>query len=125
MIFRNKIGRIPGEFAYKLYDTYGLRPDTIAELAEIESLSFDKNDFDRTFEEARRKSKAASGQASWDLISRTSLDFLEQNGVPKTDDSYKYRYRFEENGYEFLPVNAKLLGFVVNGKSCRVKKKIK
>lgn len=114
-----KTGSITGDFAYKLYDTYGLGPDTIAELAAIEMLSFDKNDFAKSLEDAKLKSKLGSSQLRKDLISQTTLDFLEKNGVPKTDDSHKYLYTYNEGSFKFSPVNAKILGFVVNGKCIR------
>ncbi|XP_043276109.1 alanine--tRNA ligase, mitochondrial isoform X2 [Venturia canescens] len=111
-----KTGILNGDFAVKLYDTYGLAPETISELASIESLSFEKNDFFQALENIKMGSKIATGQAQQNLLSPTSLRLLESKKVKKTDDKYKYRYTFNENSYEFPPVDSKLMGFVVNGK---------
>lgn len=115
LFLRQKTGVLNGDFAFKLYDTYGLAPETISELASIESLSFEKNDFVQALENAKMRSKVASGQMQQNLLSQTSLRLLESKKVTKTNDGYKYRYTFVDDGYEFPSVNSTILGFVVDG----------
>ncbi|XP_076291242.1 alanine--tRNA ligase, mitochondrial isoform X2 [Lasioglossum baleicum] len=48
---------LPGDVAFKLFDTYGLNEETIAEFAEIESLQFDKEDFQNVLQNVKYQSK--------------------------------------------------------------------
>ncbi|CAB0031669.1 unnamed protein product [Trichogramma brassicae] len=63
-----QVNGITGEFAFKLYDTYGLNVDTISKLAEIESIPFDPNNFKMALEKAKKQSRGSS-------VSDNGLDF--------------------------------------------------
>ncbi|MGQ0733019.1 MAG: alanine--tRNA ligase [Acidobacteriota bacterium] len=52
---------VPGDQAFKLYDTYGLPRDFIEDLAEVHGLAFDAEGFDRAMQEQRRRARAKSG----------------------------------------------------------------
>ena len=51
---------VPGEQAFKLYDTYGLPRDFIEDLAGAQSLTFDAEGFERAMQGQREKARAKS-----------------------------------------------------------------
>ncbi|MGK2859350.1 MAG: alanine--tRNA ligase [Thermoanaerobaculia bacterium] len=51
---------IDGGEVFRLYDTYGIPIDLIAELAEEEGVSIDRDGFEKQMGEARKRAKAAS-----------------------------------------------------------------
>ena len=52
---------MPGDEAFKLYDTFGLPLDFIEDLASERRLAFDREGFDRAMEVQRGKARAKSG----------------------------------------------------------------
>ncbi|XP_077269962.1 alanine--tRNA ligase, mitochondrial [Temnothorax americanus] len=109
-----KTNVLTGSVAFKLYDTYGLNLETIAQLAQIESLHFDENDFEEQLNNRRYQSRIGLDKHST-VITKESLGILEKNHVPKTDDSFKYNYIYDGDIYEFPPLNSKLIGIILNG----------
>ncbi|XP_012266707.2 alanine--tRNA ligase, mitochondrial [Athalia rosae] len=107
---------LPADIAFKMYDTYGLDPDTISELAKIESLCFDKIEFNKELENARQRSKLNFSQTNEVIISQESLQLLEKNRIPKTDDTPKYKYTVTDKVYHFPPVICKILGMIIDGR---------
>ncbi len=57
---------IPGEVAFKLYDTYGFPADLTADIARERDLTIDMAGFDREMEAQRKRAKAASQFAAVD-----------------------------------------------------------
>jgi len=55
-----KVGLVPGEVAFKLYDTFGFPLDLTETMAEQEGLKIDQTEFDHCMAEQRRKAQAAS-----------------------------------------------------------------
>ena len=106
---------MPGDFAYKLYDTYGLNSEVICKLAEIESIPFDLNAFKDALERAKQRSRDEFEKSDNEIISDYSINLLESEDIPKTDDSLKYDYTYDDKGYHFPIVKSKLLGMVMNG----------
>ena len=53
---------IPGETAFKLYDTYGFPLDLTADVARERGLSVDQEGFDRAMEEQRSRGRAAAAR---------------------------------------------------------------
>src|SRR5271165_4306965 len=51
---------IPGEIAFKMYDTYGLQRDVIEEASRLYGARVDWQEFDRAMKEQRER-----GRASW------------------------------------------------------------
>lgn len=99
-----------------MYDTYGLNIETIKELAEIECLYFDEEAFYEELENLKNQSRI--GLEKSDLIDiKKSLKILEKNYVPKTDDSFKYKYVLNGNSYEFPKIESKILALIINGKN--------
>ncbi|XP_014470632.1 PREDICTED: alanine--tRNA ligase, mitochondrial isoform X1 [Dinoponera quadriceps] len=110
-----KTNVLPGTVAFKLYDTYGLNSETITELAQIESLHFDEVDFKNQLDIRRYQSKIGFNKYNA-IFTEDNLKILEENHVPKTDDSFKYNYMHNGSNYEFSALNSKLIGIIINGK---------
>ncbi|XP_070166786.1 alanine--tRNA ligase, mitochondrial [Polyergus mexicanus] len=108
-----KTNVLSGIVAFKLYDTYGLNSETIAELAQIESLHFDEIDFEKQLDNCRYQSRVGLDKCS--ILTKESLRILEENHVPKTNDSFKYNYTYNGNNYEFPALNSKIIGIIING----------
>nr|XP_012216572.1 PREDICTED: alanine--tRNA ligase, mitochondrial [Linepithema humile] len=108
-----KTNVLSGTIAFKLYDTYGLNSETIAELAQIESLYFDEAGFEKELDNRRYQSRIGLDKRT--ILTKESLRILEENHVPKTNDSFKYNYTYDESSYEFPTLNSKLLGIIING----------
>ena len=71
--------RVPGEAAFKLYDTYGLPRDFIEDMIEERKLTLDVEGFERALEGQREKARAGSGfrSATGDLV------FVTRGGLDK------------------------------------------
>lgn len=104
---------LSGTVAFKLYDTYGLNFETIAELAQIESLHFDETDFEKQLDNRRYQSRIGLDKRT--ILTKKSLRVFEEYHVPKTNDSFKYDYTYNGNSYEFPTLNSKLIGVIING----------
>ena len=64
---------IPGEVAFKLYDTYGFPADLTADIARERGLAIDQAGFDAAMEEQRRRSQEAS-KFGVDMRSGAAID---------------------------------------------------
>lgn len=87
-------GIVSGELMFKLYDTYGLRDETIERLADVEGLRLDRGGFERCMQEARARTKS-----TFALNATTSNDddddFVKANKrISATENELKYNYRF-------------------------------
>ena len=71
-------GAVPGDAAFRLYDTFGLPRDFIEDMVEERRLTLDREGFDRAMEgqrdKARAKSKFGTGTAGEPLAWRTRDD---------------------------------------------------
>lgn len=105
---------LPGTIAFRMYDTYGLNSETIEELAQIESLYFDKVDFQKQLDVRKYQSKIGFNKYNT-VFTNESLRILEENHVPKTNDSFKYDYTYDGSNYKFLSLNSKIVGIIING----------
>ncbi|KAG5676030.1 hypothetical protein PVAND_005885 [Polypedilum vanderplanki] len=87
---------LPGDVAWRLYDTYGFPIDLTHLMVEERNLSIDMV----AYEEAKHKSYIASQGKTASTLDTVNLDVhaiseLQEKGVPTTNDSFKYRYRAE------------------------------
>lgn len=103
---------MPGAFMFKLYDTYGLRTDTIERLAEVESLRLDGNGFKACMHQARARTKstfAADSEAY--TVDQNGEHWL--SGLPSTENELKYNYRFNFATREYYShkIRAHVLAF--------------
>jgi len=90
-------GRISGEDAFKLHDTYGFPIDLTELMAEERGLTLNIGEYERLMEEAREKARAGSSSQGLILPS----DVIDS----ETDDSAKYED-------PIAPVDANYLGGV-------------
>jgi alanyl-tRNA synthetase len=93
-------GRISGEDAFKLHDTYGFPVDLTELMAQERGLSVNIGEYERLMDEARERARAG-GKA----VSQSALHV--EGELPATDDSFKY---------STLSLEARLLGFISDGK---------
>ena len=93
-IRKNKRKKVPGEVAFRLYDTYGFPADLTRILAEEEGLSFNQEEFDKEMALQREKAREArdgagdeDAQAVKELIGEgvksefVGYETLEENAV--------------------------------------------
>ena len=85
-------GRIRGEDAFKLHDTYGFPIDLTEVMARERSLTVDLDGYERMMGEARAASRAGGegGETDTMTLPPDVLAELEKTGTPFTDDDEKY-----------------------------------
>lgn len=94
---KNRI--IPGEFAFKLYDTYGFPIDILQDVAKEEDLSLDLAGFEKAMQEQRERSKKEHKFAS--VGSQTSsMQFLKE--MPATVFM----------GYDYLNIESQIIAMM-------------
>ncbi len=89
-------GRISGEDAFKLHDTYGFPVDLTELMAEERGLTVDIGEYERLMEQAREKARTG-GKAS------AQMTLTVEGDLPPTDDHPKY---------ETLVLEARIIGFI-------------
>lgn len=90
-IAENPQGKIPGETAFRLYDTYGFPVDLTADVAREHGMTVDMDGFDQCMEEQRSKARSAShfeAQAGGEAVSRLGVK-SEFTGYDRTEDEGK------------------------------------
>ncbi|KAI6182400.1 Alanine--tRNA ligase, mitochondrial [Aphelenchoides bicaudatus] len=84
---------LPGNVAWRLYDTFGFPVDLTQLMAEEKGLQVDLVEYEEEKKKAAIISAAGSGKFKGASdISVHLLDELKKNGIPRTDDSPKYIY---------------------------------
>ncbi len=94
-----KDGVIPGEIAFRLYDTYGFPLDLTADVAREQNLTVDQPGFDREMEAQRSRARGAS---------RFQADYSEA-GIQVEASS-------EFTGYGSLQQQSEVLALILEGK---------
>ncbi|XP_033225687.1 alanine--tRNA ligase, cytoplasmic [Belonocnema kinseyi] len=84
---------VPGEVAWRLYDTYGFPVDLTQLMAEEKGLEVDM----QGYEEAKKLAQIASQGKTGEIDDRVNLDIhaiteLQEKGIKPTNDSPKYKY---------------------------------
>ncbi|XP_076754355.1 alanine--tRNA ligase, mitochondrial [Xylocopa sonorina] len=105
---------LPVDVAFKLYDAHGLSVKTIRELAKVQFLHFDEAALQKKLENLRNRSRVGLEDSATTALKK-SLKVLEKNSLPRTDDSFIYKYVLNENNYEFPEVESKILALIING----------
>lgn len=110
---------IPGDVAWRLYDTYGFPIDLTRLMAEEKGLRVDEAGYEAAKEQSyirsQNKGTAAADQVNLDVH---AIADLQQRGVAATDDSAKYVY---ESGaaadaeYVFAAGSGKVVAIVADG----------
>lgn len=85
---------IPGDVAWRLYDTYGFPVDLTQLMAEEKHMTIDMPGY----EEAKHNSYIISQGKAQSKVESVNLDVhalseLQEKGVPTTNDSFKYKYK--------------------------------
>lgn len=97
---------IPGDVAFKLYDTFGLDEEMINKVASINNLSVDSNTFKQLLLEHKSKHKAIFTETANSAINMSlnlQIDNLINGNLAETEDKYKYKYTFADGGSLNLP----------------------
>ncbi|MEZ4651216.1 MAG: alanine--tRNA ligase [Candidatus Eisenbacteria bacterium] len=92
--------KVSGEDAFRLHDTYGFPIDLTELMAEERGLTVDIGEYERLMEEARERARSGGTE-------RTGFDLNIVDPMPSTNDAPKY---------EGKPIEAKVLGFVQDGR---------
>ncbi|XP_039183463.1 alanine--tRNA ligase, cytoplasmic [Crotalus tigris] len=97
----NKI--IPGDTAWLLYDTYGFPVDLTGLIAEEKGLKVDMEAFEEERKTAQLKSQGkGAGDEDLIMLDIYAIEDLRARDLEPTDDSLKYNYRSDPEGfYEF------------------------
>jgi len=97
-------GVLPGEVAFRLYDTHGLPIDFIEDTVQARGLTFDKEAFERAMEGQREKARAKSTfkGAAWQDTAWTAGDALRQELERVGDNVFR--------GYESTELNTQVIG---------------
>jgi len=97
--------QIPGNFAFKLYDTYGLPVDILLDMAKEEDMGFDRNGYEQARSEQRERSKKARHDVITEELPQVYRDLLNSNLGNKFV------------GYDNTSYNSKILALVEQGRS--------
>ena len=106
----NKSGKISGETAFLLHDTYGFPIDLTLEVAEDAGLSVDRDGFKSLMEEQRDRAKADAREKKLGGTDLTVYAAFRQMGTTKF------------TGYEELETSAKILGLIADGQDSKSSK---
>ncbi|CAB3999052.1 alanine--tRNA ligase, cytoplasmic [Paramuricea clavata] len=123
---------IPGDVAWRLYDTYGFPVDLTQLMAEERNLSVDMEAYEesrlKAQEIARGKTSAGEEIITLDIHSINHLQNVLK--LPRTEDSFKYKYTSDDDGnYNFdlcsgevkaLLLNKEFVSEVPGGEKCGI-----
>lgn len=109
---------IPGDVAWKLYDTFGFPVDLTTLMAEEKGLSIDMAGYEAAKERAYVMSQGKDKDKDLEItLDVHALSDLQGRNVPPTDDSFKYSYgkadEAEALGYNFNKGRGKILAIRV------------
>lgn len=84
---------IPGDIAWRLYDTYGFPIDLTQLMCEEKGLTVDMEGYEKARKESQLISQGKSaGEDDLLALDIHAISFLQETHVPVTDDSPKYKY---------------------------------
>ena len=95
---------VPGEEAFRLYDTYGFPKELTAEVARENGLSVDFTGFEKAMERQRELARSA---AKFGLGPKQAIEVYEQLAVGETTFI----------GHDVLETNTRVVGIIVGGQS--------
>jgi len=97
---------IPGNVAFKLYDTYGFPVDLTADIARERKLTLDQIGFDEAMEEQRNRARSAGS---------FNLDYNEQLKIDDKTEFCGYEHLFDQANISHLFVDGKEVDEVAEG----------
>ncbi|XP_017773819.1 PREDICTED: alanine--tRNA ligase, cytoplasmic [Nicrophorus vespilloides] len=109
---------LPGDVAWRLYDTYGFPVDLTQLMAEEKGLNVDMD----SYEESKKQAQLASQGKGSGVEDTINLDVhaitdMQNKGIPPTDDSPKYNYTVSNDlnaEYSFAPCEASIISIRYN-----------
>lgn len=107
---------VPGELAFKLYDTYGLEETVIKELARVEGFQVDVSGFRHLLNLTKVHTKDSFRTDAENEQLQGILDQLAKLGLSFTEDSLKYGYTKEDDRYVFISPECEVKAIIVGGK---------
>lgn len=124
--------QIPGDVAWRLYDTYGFPIDLTVLMAEENGLSVEMTGYEKAKEQSYILSQGKGANRSDEInLDVHAISELQDKGVPLTNDSFKYRYTSaadKDTEYKFeacqssivsiLNSENKFVGEVHSGEKC-------
>uniref|UniRef100_A0A1A9X0J8 alanine--tRNA ligase n=1 Tax=Glossina brevipalpis TaxID=37001 RepID=A0A1A9X0J8_9MUSC len=115
MKFKNVI---PGDFLYKLTDTYGLTEEHFLKLAKLEEMICDLEGYHKAVSEAKLRAKRSfnNDTNSNDMIARIQDTLIELTKTLPATQRHIYNYQYDEvtKQYNIPPLTAKVLGILYN-----------
>ncbi|XP_047480705.1 alanine--tRNA ligase, cytoplasmic-like isoform X1 [Penaeus chinensis] len=109
---------VPGDVAWRLYDTYGFPVDLTQLMAEEKGLAVDMDKFEVSKKEAQEKSRGENKDKDNSFrLDVHAIEDLKDRKVPFTDDSFKYMYTAGEavdSPYNFEVTNSKVIAIRYN-----------
>lgn len=103
---------IPGQVAFKLYDTYGFPIDLTADIAREQGIQVDMDGFNHAMQQQREQSQAAS-QFNTDYHATTQLDYQSQFHGYEKDVMQGTVVALLQNGSDTKTLDAGVKGVVV------------
>lgn len=125
---------VPGDVAWRLYDTYGFPIDLTQLMCEEKGLTIDMEAYEKAKKESLLASQGkAAGQEDLLALDVHDLNHLQETGIPVTDDSPKYNYVASSTDkdaiYTFQPCTGKIVALkrdkqfvneVTSGQECGI-----
>lgn len=111
---------IPGDFLYKLTNTYGLTEDSFLKLAELENMNCDLHRYRAELALAKLRSKEPQCNGDdFDVILQNRIyeaQVVLSKRLPPTDNSHKYAYKYDEENetYAIPTLKTHVLGLLSN-----------
>lgn len=110
---------LPGDVAWRLYDTYGFPIDLTSLMVEEKNMTIDM----AAYEAAKQHSYIVSQGKAANAIDTINIDVyalseLQEKNVPLTNDTFKYKYQAEDDPnaeYKFEECKGKILAIRFNG----------
>lgn len=112
----NEAKVIPGDIAWRMYDTYGFPIDLTVLMAEERGLTIDMEGYEEAKEHSYIVSQGKTGgQADVINLDVHAISELQEKGVPATDDSFKYKYTSsadKSSEYQFESCDGSIVAIV-------------
>merc|ERR1719419_1488856 len=110
---------LPGDIAWRLYDTYGFPVDLTQLMAEERGLSVNMDDYDKCKAAAQLASQGkAAGQEDTLSLDVHAINELKEKGFAPTNDAPKYKYVSEtadkSSKYKFDQCSSKIVALRFN-----------
>ena len=101
----SKVSKLPGEVAFKLYDTYGFPLDLTEDILKSRGIGVDTDGFEKCMEGQREMARAAWSGSGEKATGKIWFEMKEQLGVTEFD------------GYERDEADSRIFAIVKNGAS--------